>query len=128
MLLVGCERLLEVHQVLPIVHTAVPADVNGQHAVPVVADDLLDDERLVDGGAHGDRVVPRPQDEVLQQRGADEVALDVVAEGHVAHGDGHDGGVGDQDGAEHIGAVGLGEELDVEVENFEAREAVEACM
>lgn len=128
MLLVARERLLEVLQVLPGVHAAVAADVDGQHAVPVVGDDFLDDERLVDGGAHGDGVVAGPQDEVLQRRGADEVAGDVVAEGHVAHGDGHDGGVGDQDGAEHVGAVGLGEELDVEVEDLEAGEAVEACM
>lgn len=110
---------------LPRINATVPHDIHRQHPVLVRPRDLPNHERLVDGGPHRERVVARSEDEVGKGGGADEVAVDVVVEGYVAHGDGHDGGVGDVDCADHVGAVdGVGEELDAEGGYVEAGEAV----
>lgn len=127
MLPITLQRLLEVLQMLTLKHATVPHDIHRQHPILVRVRDHPDHERLVDRRPQRQRVVARPEDEVGEGGGADEVAIDVVVEGHVAHGDGQDGGVGDVDGADHVGAVGVREELDAEGGDVEAGEAVETC-
>lgn len=65
--------------------------------------------------AHG--VVARLENEVGQKCVADGCAVDGEVHGDVAEVEGHDGGVGDKDLADHVGVVGeelggAGEELD----------------
>ena len=58
------QSLLEVNQVLTIEDAAEANYVNGELAIFVSCGDGFDDESLIDGGAHGYRVVARFEDEV----------------------------------------------------------------
>lgn len=53
--------------------------------------------------------------------------MDVVVESYVTHVEGHDAGIGNIDGALHVGTVRAGEEFDGELGYVEALESVEAC-
>lgn len=52
------------------------------------------------------------------------VPSDVVVKRYIPHTERHDRGVGDVDGADHIGAVGVGLEFYAEVRDVEAGEFV----
>jgi hypothetical protein len=82
----------------------------------LLAHQIVDDERL-HMGLHGDGVVAGFEDEGGEERVADGRGVDGEVHGDVAEVEGHDGGVGDVDGADHVGAVGeelggAGEEFD----------------
>ena len=62
---------------LSVVDTAIPGDINGQHAVLVIRDDFLQNNCLVDDRAHRKRVVARHEYKVGEGRIADIVAFDV---------------------------------------------------
>ena len=109
-----------------VVDAAAAHDIDGQQAVRVRAGDELEHGGLVGGGGHGDGVVPRGEDEVGERAGADGAAGHGQVQGHVAEGDGEDGGVGDADRADEVGAVRGGGEGDGERGDGEAGEAVES--
>ena len=109
-----------------IVDAALTRDVHRQQAVLVGTRDELEHGGLVGGGGHGDGVVARREDEVAQSAGSDGAAVDGEVHGYVAHGEGEDGGVGDEDLAEEVGAVWGGGEGDGEGGDGEAGEVVEA--
>lgn len=127
MLSITLQRLLKILQMLPVINATIPNNIHREQAILVRSRDLPNHKGLVDSRSYGEGVVARSEDKVGERGGTDEVAVDVVVEGHVAHGDGHDGGVGDVDRADHVGAVGVGDELDAEGGYVEACEAVETC-
>ena len=75
MLRVRSERLLEIWQMLLVINAAVADYVDGEEAVGEVGQDLLDDEGLVDGGAHRHSVVSRYENEVGERGKTDIVVL-----------------------------------------------------
>lgn len=84
---------------------------------------------LVEDGGHGTVVLSRLEHEIGQERGADGLAVDGEVHGDVAELEGHDGGVLDDDVADHVGAVGelfIGAKEDLDVGDLEAGELVEA--
>lgn len=113
---------------LSVIHTAVAHNVDGQHPILVFPHDLFDDECLIDGRSHGHGVVAGFDDKVGERGCPDESAVDVVGESYVAHADGEDGGVGDEDLADHVGAVGFRGELDAEGRYVEACKTVKSCV
>jgi len=121
--------LLKVRQMLPLIDGTEPHNVYRQQSILEVRRQLRNHKRLVDDGAHGHLVVAGLENEVAEGGVANQGlgAVDVVIEGAVAHSKGHHGGVGDEDGADHIGAVGVGGELDGEVGHVETRKLIEAC-
>ncbi len=114
---------------LPLIDGTEPHDIYRQQSILEVRDQLSNHKRLVDDGAHGHGIVARLENEVAEGGVANQGsgAVDVIVESHVAHGEGHDGGVGDENGTDHVGAVGVGGELDGEVGHVEACKLVEAC-
>lgn len=109
------------------VDAAVADDGDGQDAVRVLpARQHADDGALVCDGAHGHVVHAGLEDEVREQGSADGDAFDGEIHGYVAQVHGENGGVGDRDGAEEVGAVGFGGEFDVNGGYVEAVELVEA--
>ena len=127
--LIRLNRRLKVRQMLIADHTRIPQNVNGQDGVLVLGSDEADDGELLDLALHRAAVVAGSDDEVGEESGADGLVVDGEVHGYVAEVDGHDGGVGDVDCAEHVGAVG--EELgaareDGYVGDGEAGEFVEA--
>lgn len=99
---------------LSLVDGTEPYDIYRQQSVLKLRRQLRNHKRLVDDGAHGQAIVARLENEVAEGGVANQGfgAVNVVVEGAVAHRKGHHGGVGDEDGANHIGAVGVGGELD----------------
>lgn len=123
------DSLLKVLQVLAVADAAVARDLERHNAVLVLALHQRDDGETLgrkDGG-HGAVVVAGDEFEVGQERGADGTAVDSKVHGDVAELEGHDGGVGNDDVASHVGAVWerviAGEKLDVG--DLEALELVE---
>lgn len=114
---------------LPLVDGTKPHDIYRQQSVLEVRGQLRNHQRLVDRGAHGHGIVARLENEVAEAGVANQGfgAMDVVVEGDIAHGKSHDGRVGDKDGANHVGAVGIGGEFDGEISHVEARKFVKAC-
>lgn len=125
------DGLLVVGQVLAALGDAgVSSDLEREDGVLVLARDETDDGELVDLALHGDGVVSRDEAEVGEERRPDGLAVDLEVHGHVAELEGHDGRVGNEDLANHVGAVSEdfvrpGEDL--EVEDVEALELVETC-
>lgn len=60
------QRLLKIHQMLPLIHTAIPHNTDGQHTILVVFDYLREDKGLINGGTHRDGVVAGNQGEVSE--------------------------------------------------------------
>ena len=127
------QRGLKVRQMLAVVDGCVADDVDGDDTIFVHDGNGLDDEGLVDCAAHGDGVVSGAEDEVGDggvadgDRRGEGGGGQVVCKGDVAHVEGEDGGVGDVDFADHVGAVdGVGGEFDAEGGDVEAGEFVEA--
>jgi hypothetical protein len=82
--LVGSQGGGVVGKFLSVVDGRVTGDVDGENAVLVIAGDHLDDLGLVDGRGHGEGVVAGFDRDVLENRGADVLALDSQVEGHGA--------------------------------------------
>ena len=115
---------------LSLVHRAVAGNDDGQHAVRVFRPDGVEDERLVDGAAHGHDIGTRREHEVVDVGDAEvggRVAGEEIVKGEVTHGEGHDCRVGDGDVANHVGTVRIRFEFDGEGGDVEAGEFVEAC-
>ena len=121
------ERTLEIRQMHAVIHAALPHDVDRQQAILVGGAQQLQDGGLVRDAGHGVGVVARRDGQVGERAGADGLAGDGEGHGDVAHGEGEDGGVRDEDGAEHVGAVVEGGGEDGEGGDVEAGEFVEAC-
>lgn len=68
--------------------------------------DQADDFELVGDGLHGCVVVAGLDDEVGKKRVAESLVAGGEVHGDVAEVEGHDGRVGDEDGANCVGAVG----------------------
>ena len=100
------DRLLKVRNMLAIDDTAVAHNVNRQDGILVLGRDEAEDGELVDGALHRDVVEAGLERHVLEERVADGFTVDGKVHGHVAEVDGHDAGVGDEDVADHVGAVG----------------------
>lgn len=113
---------------LPLIYGTEPHDIYGQHSVFEICRQLRNHKRLVDNGFHGHGIVSRLENEVAEGGVADKGfgAVDVVVERDVTHTEGQYSGIWDENGANHVGAVGVGGELDREVSHVEAYELVEA--
>jgi hypothetical protein len=115
---------------LAILDTAVARNLERQDGILVRAEHHGEESSLFDTRLHWYRVLARFQHQVRQQGVANRCPSDTEVHRHVAQVEGHDGGVGDVHGAEHVGAVGedflcAGEDL--EVCDVEAGEVVQAC-
>lgn len=69
---------------LPVVDATVTDDIDREHAVFKIRDDFCNDQGLIDNGAHRHRVVTGTEDQIIQYRSADEVALNIIVKRDVA--------------------------------------------
>lgn len=84
MLRVRRQGLLEIREMLSLVDAAVAHNVDRKKAVGKVGDDPIDDNGLVDGGPHRDRIVSWDENEIPKGGGAYVVALHKVIERNIA--------------------------------------------
>jgi hypothetical protein len=103
---VALDGLLEILQMLPVADTAVARDLQWQDSVLILALNELDHLNLGNCGLHRDHVVARLQDEVGKDAVADAGAVNSQIHSYIAKVERHDGGVGNADVADHVGAVG----------------------
>lgn len=121
-------RLLVVGKMLSINNRRVSGNLKGNDTLVVLGLDETDDSELIDVGLHGHGVVSRLESEIREDGCADGLSVDGEVHGQVTEFESHDGGVGNVDCADHVGAVFedlvfSGEDLDVV--DVEALEAVE---
>lgn len=124
-------RFLVIHQVLAIPDCRISHNLKWDDGVLVLALHKSKDSELVDAGLHGDRVLAGLEDKVGEERVADGFAVDIEIHGGVAEIEGHDGGVGNVYGADHVGAVGedfFGAGEDLDVADVEALKLVQTCV
>jgi hypothetical protein len=86
-------------------HTTIPHNIQRDNLVLISRLDKTDDGELLDSTLHRDVVGAGVEDQIGEKRGADFGAVDAEVHGDIAQVESYDGGVGDLDSAEHVGAV-----------------------
>ena len=122
------DRLLEVLQMLSILYAAVSNNLQRNNTILVLGRDELHYLELLESRSHSAVVFAGLEDKVGEGGEANRGAVNGEVHGDVAQVESHDGGVRDDDVADHVGAIGelvLGTEEDLDVLDAEAGELVE---
>lgn len=115
---------------LAVAYTAVAHDLKRDHTGLVFGRDELDDLKLLQLAGHATVVVAGFENKFGKDSLADGFVVDGEVHGDVTEVKSHDGGVGDDDPANHVGAIGkdiFGTEKDLDVLDAKTRELVETC-